>query len=64
MALITNSFGGVDLLASATDLDKRITALEGGGTTITPTDSALASRVEALEAELAAIKTALDPVKG
>ena len=63
MALTTNSFGGVDLLASARDLDKRITALEGGTTTAAPVDSALASRVEALEAELAAIKTALEPVK-
>jgi hypothetical protein len=61
MALGTNSFGGVDLLATATDLDKRVTALEGGGTATAPSDNALATRVEALEAELTALRNALEP---
>jgi len=50
MALTKNSYGGTDLLATATDVDKRVTALE-----------AVESRVSALEAELAAIKAALTP---
>ena len=29
MALTQNNFGGVDLLATVTELDKRVTALEG-----------------------------------
>ena len=31
MALTKNNYGGVDLLATATDLDKRLTALENAG---------------------------------
>ena len=37
MALIKNSFGGVDLLATVTEFDKRLTALEPKATGPEPT---------------------------
>jgi uncharacterized protein YceH (UPF0502 family) len=57
MALIKNNFGTVDLQATVADLDKRVTALEGSGSS----ESALAARLAALEGELAALRNALEP---
>ena len=62
MALITNNYNGVDLLATATELDKRLAALEGNlSPSLTQISVEILSRLSALEVELAAIKAALNP---